>query len=154
MKNKIYSVLLFGMLGLGLNSCITYKDIRATEIKSITPTSLTFSEVKIKIELGIENPNNYSITLKKQNVRAFINGNDVGKIKIEEMIKLPRKSNQIYTLTLVPEAAKVISALPSIMIAGSAEAALKGSIRVKAGWLPKTIPIDLKKKISLDDFQF
>lgn len=154
MAKNLYTALISFLFLIGLNSCITYKDIRATEIKSITPTSLTFSEVKIKIELGIENPNSYNIALKKQNVRAYINGNDVGEIRIEEMLKLPRKSNQIYTLTLVPDAAKVVSALPSIMIAGSAEAALKGSIRVKAGWLPKTIAIDLKKKISLDDFQF
>lgn len=135
-------------------SCITYKPIRATEVKSIKALSLTFAEVKIRVELGIENPNNYAITLKKQEMRAFINGNDIGEIFIEEKIKLPRKSSQIYSLTLVPNASKIVSALPSVMMMGSAEAALKGNIKVKAGWLGKKIKVDLKKKITLDDLQF
>lgn len=137
------------------NACMTYKDIRATEIKSIKPISLTFTEVKIRVELGIENPNNYAITLKKQDVRAFINGNDVGEVRIEEELRLPRKSNQVYMLTLVPNAQKVVAALPSVMMKGSAEAALKGNIKVKAGWwITKRIEVDLKKKISMDDLQF
>jgi LEA14-like dessication related protein len=151
---KINLFLSVALVLLCCNACMTYKDIRATDIKSIKPLSVTFTSVKIQIELGIENPNNYAISLKKQNVRAYINGNDVGEIRIEEQLRLPKKSNQIYTLTLVPDAAKVVSALPSIMIMGNVEAQLKGSIKIKAGYLPKTIAVDLKKKVSLDDFQF
>ncbi len=150
MKNVLYLLILF----CSCTSCISYKPIRATEVKSIKALSLTFAEVKIRVELGIENPNNYAITLKQQNMRAYINGNDVGEIFIEERIKLPRKSNQIYSLTLVPNASKIVSALPSVMMIGSAEAALKGNLKIKAGWLSKKIDVDLKKKVTLDDLQF
>ncbi|TAH24317.1 MAG: hypothetical protein EAZ07_09855 [Cytophagales bacterium] len=136
-----------------ITSCISYKEVRVNELKSIKPLSLTFTNVQILVELEIENPNGYNIVLKSQDIQTMINGKDIGLIQIKEPIKLPRKSVAIYQYTLIPDAQKIVGVMPSVFMKGTAEISMIGNIKVKAGVIPKKINIDWKKKIAMSDFQ-
>jgi LEA14-like dessication related protein len=133
-------------------SCYTYKDLKITKFNEVKPIELSASKIRIQLNLEIENPNNYSIAIKEQEVNAFINQHDVGKVYIEETIKLPSHSKQNYVFTLVPDASKIMPILPSLFFSKSIQGALKGNVKIKAGLINKKIDIDLTHQFNPQDF--
>ena len=138
---------------LSINGCISYKAVQIKEIKSVQPLNNNLSSGKMVVNLRVANPNNYSIKVKKYNLHAFVNNTDLGEIKVDEKIVLPKNSEQDYKLTFATDMNKIIGLIPSLFLQGGGEAALKGSVRIKALFLSKKFSVDLKKKVRASDFK-
>ena len=149
-KAKIIALLIFISI---FQSCISYKEVKIEEIKSVRMKDDNFSSGKIVAILRINNPNNYAIKIKEYNLNASIDEMDMGKILVDEKIIIPSKSNDDYTLTFAPDVAKLLGILPGLLIKGSAEAGIKGNVKVKALIFSKRFNVDLKKKVSTSDFR-
>jgi LEA14-like dessication related protein len=150
--HSLYVISFFVMITT-LNSCITYKPVYIKEIKSVKAKNNDISTGKIVVNLSVSNPNNYAIKFKKYNIHAFVNNTDLGEVRIEDKIVLSKESEKDYTIVVTPDVAKILGVLPSLYLKGNGEASLKGSVKVKALFLSKTFPVDLKKKISASDLR-
>lgn len=155
MQNKtfipIYYIILF--FGFTLKSCVTYKPVQVKEIRSMEPVGNDISSGKLIVNLRVVNPNNYRIKVKKYDLNAFVNNNNLGQIETGKKIVLKRNSDKEYRLTFTPDMNKIINMLPSLVLKGSGVVALKGNVKVKSLFLSRTFPVDLKKKISARDFR-
>lgn len=156
MHKKIFAPfcwLSFFILFVSLNGCITYKPIQIKEIRSVEPVNNDFSSGKFILSLRVANPNNYPIKIKKYNLHAFLNNNDLGQVEVGEKIVLRKNSDEDYSLTFSPDVQKIMDVLPTLIFKGSGDVALKGSVKVKALFLSKSFDVDLKKRISAKDFR-
>ena len=135
------------------SSCISYQDVELKEIKSFGFQNNDISSGKIEVLLRVINPNNYNIKIKNYDLHAFVNNEDMGKIDVDENLVLLKKSDQDYKLTLKPNLGKILAILPSLYIAGSADAAIRGNVTAKASIISKTFDVNLQKKLSVSDFQ-
>jgi LEA14-like dessication related protein len=147
----IHSILILSFSPL--TSCITYKPVLIKEIKSVKAYNNDISSGKITVNLSVSNPNNYAIKFKKYDLHAFLNNTDLGEVRIDEKLVLPKRSEKDYTITFAPDVSKIIGVLPSLYLKGSTEASLKGSVRVKALFLSKKFTVDLKKRVSSSDLR-
>lgn len=141
------------LLVWAMPGCISYKEVKLTQIRSVQLANNDLSSGKIVVVVSIQNPNNYAIKIKKYDLHAYANESDLGKVDVEEDIVIPKNSEQDHTITFKPDMAKILSILPSLYFAGSAEAAIRGTVKVKAMMLSKKFKVDLKKKISAADLQ-
>ena len=151
-KNQLYFLVIL-FIALSINGCISYKAVQIKEIKSVQPFNNNLTSGKMVVNLRVENPNNYAIKVKKYNLHAFVNNTDLGEVKVDEKIVLPRKSDKDYSLTFATDMNKILGILPSLLLQGGGEAALKGSVRVKAFIVSKKFSVDLKKKVRASDFR-
>jgi LEA14-like dessication related protein len=141
------------LLACFFSSCVTYQEVKLKEIKSIAFQNDDITSGKIVVTVSVVNPNNYDIQVKEYDLNAFVNNNDMGKLVVEENIMFPKNSDQEYTFTVKPDLSKVLSLLPSLYLTGSADAAIRGKVKVKALFISKFFDVNLQKKISANDFQ-
>lgn len=153
MGKHFFKFILFLLLPFLLNSCISYEEVKLKEIKSVSLQNNDITSGKIVLVVNVVNPNNYDIHVKDYDLNAFVNNNDMGKVLVEETIVLPKNSDKDYTLTVKPDLSKVLGVLPSLYLAGSADAAIRGKVKVKAMMVSKTFDVNLQKKISTSDFR-
>ncbi len=133
-------------------SCISYKPVTIDEIKSIGFKDNNMTSGKVQAVLKVNNPNNYSIKVKKYDLTAYINEQNMGKVLVDENIVIPKKTNQDYTLTFSPDLSKILGIIPVFLSKGSADAAIKGKVKVKALIFSKSFDVNLQKKVNASDF--
>ena len=56
--------------------------------------------ITVRIDLKVNNPNNYNIKIKKSSLDVFVNGAEVGKTKMKNNIVLKKNHQDVYPLYL------------------------------------------------------
>jgi len=153
MNTSFKRILFFIFFFTAFTSCISYKQVQLKEIKSVALLNNDIASGKIIAVVTIVNPNNYSIRIKKYDLNAYVNNNDMGKVEVEENIEIPGNSEQDYSLTFKPDISKIMGLLPSLFLTGVADASIKGTVRVNAFFISKDFNVDLNKRVSAQDFQ-
>ncbi len=67
--------------------------------EGIEVEELSMKAVKLKIMVPIENPNNFSFTLKGVNLDLIVNDKNVGKVQKMDKLRIPANSKQTYPVT-------------------------------------------------------
>lgn len=108
----------------------------------------------VEVKLRVSNPNTYKIKVKDYDLEGFVNGNSMGKVKVEgDKLVFPKKSEQDYVINLKPDVSKIISELPGLMLTKSAMIDIKGNVKVKALIFSRSFPINLQRKVTANDFE-
>lgn len=88
MKKPLVYILFFTLL---FSSCSSLEDIEINEVKGYKINSLKDNVLRAEITLEVENPTLYPITIKDLDLRAQINGRYIGKVILDESIKVKAK---------------------------------------------------------------
>ncbi|HKK67500.1 MAG TPA: LEA type 2 family protein [Bacteroidales bacterium] len=99
MQNHKISRFLILLLCLSLAAC----KIQAPVIGNPTDyqvETLNLQEIKLKIWLPIENPNNIKFNVNDVDLDIFVNGLKLGKVTSMEKVHIPKKSSGTYAIKL------------------------------------------------------
>ena len=147
---KIGLITLFSIFFL--TSCFDYEDVEFKGVQNFGLENRSEGNITVRIDLKVNNPNNYNIKIKRSSLDIFVNGARVGKTKMKNNIVLKKNHQDVYPLYLtLSEKELKGSALSSIgsFLKGSMKLRLKGDIKTKVYGVGKKFPIDIEEPINL-----
>ena len=146
---RIIGVLLITVL---LSSCDTYKSVQIGDIVDVSFKGMVDNKISLELQVPISNPNGYKIKIKSMDLDASINGDYLGKIKNSEEIIIPKKSDQVHTLSvdvIMKNPLAGMAIFYRLRKASRFDMEIKGTIKVKALLKGKTIEVSEKQSISI-----
>ena len=135
-----------------LTSCFDYEDVEFKGVQNIGLEDRSGGNITVRIDMKVNNPNNYNIKIKKSSLDVFVNGSKIGKTKIKNNIVLKKNHQEVYPLFLtLSEKELKGSALSSIgsLLRGSMKVRIKGNIKAKVYGFGKKFPIDVEQPVNL-----
>jgi len=137
---------LLAFVAFSFSGCLTYKQVQLKEFKDFEIKSLTTDGVDMVISAQIENPNSYKISVTDYDLEIFLNETSLGKPNVKEKLVLPKKSNQVHSLTVTADLSAIVSqgfgAMLQLMAASEVQFKIKGSIKAKAMGVKKSFEVD------------
>ncbi len=149
MKPRI-DLRLFLLLPL-FTSCLGYKDVVLQEVKNIEVRSMDAKGISIRIDALIENPNGYRIKAMDPDVDLFLNGNLIGKGRLDSTLVLEKKSTRTYSIPLHAElnSGSLLTMFLTGAFSDGPELKATGTVVGKAGLLRKRFPFELTEQLDL-----
>ncbi|MDG2343896.1 MAG: LEA type 2 family protein [Flavobacteriales bacterium] len=147
------SVFLF-VLTICLSSCISYKPV---EFKGLN--NVAFSEDKscspMCVSVSVYNPNKFKISIKKANILAFVNSNELGDISVREKSVLPalETSELRFAInTTKSNLAKSLFKSLDVLLGKKMHLKLDGKLKVKAFGIGVKIPVEESYELDYKSF--
>ena len=137
------------------SSCLTYEEVDIKEIDDIKVENLLTSskQTKLILKIKIHNPNTYTIKIKDADLNLFIGKKDLGKLKLQDVVVLKKKTEKVQTITLLPSSKSIFrDALKGATVAlftGKIRVRVKGRIKGKALGIGKWFDVDHSEQIDL-----
>ncbi len=135
-----------------LTSCFDYEDVEFKGVQNVGLEGREGGKVTLRIDMKVNNPNNYNIKIKKSSLDIFVNGSYVGKTKMKNNITLKKNQQNVYPLYLtLSEKELKSSALSSFgsLLRGSMKVRIQGNIKAKVYGIGKKFPIDVEQPVNL-----
>lgn len=144
------SLLLFTMSG-----CFDYEDVEFKGVENITVVERTEDEIKLKVDVKVDNPNKFNIKVKSSTLDIYINDKYVGKTDLVEKIVVKKKAEEVYGVVLKASARDLLkAAIGSLggLLKGDVKVRLTGDVKGSVYGMVKKVPVDFEEKINLKDF--
>lgn len=133
------------------SSCLTFQEVEIIEVVDLNLRELSLQGMVVDIELRVKNPNNYKISVVKDDLYISLNNKDMGKAKIAGDLVFQKHSNDVHKITAKLNSRQLLSAMPLLLSAALGKAIkleVKGSITAKAKLFRKKINVQFTEKIS------
>jgi LEA14-like dessication related protein len=137
-------------------SCFDYEDLEFKKMESFEILEREDSHLKIQLMMRINNPNTYSITLKKSDFDIYLNDKYVGKSTTSQKVKIHKKKEGVYPVVLSIKGKEVLKTAMSNMgslISGNIKLGAKGSITARVYGISKTVPIEFNETFNFRDMK-
>ena len=135
-----------------LTSCFDYEDVEFKGVQNVALEGRSEGNITLRIDMKVNNPNNYNLKIKKSSLDIFVNGVKIGKTKMKNNIVLKKNQQDEYPLYLtLSEKELKGSALSTIgsFLKGSMKVRIKGDIKAKVYGVGKKFPIDIEEPVNL-----
>ncbi len=153
--SKMIKSILYCFLFVSLLSSCNVQDVELVNVNSYNIARSSDDKIKLILNIRIDNPNNFSINVKKTDLNLYINGSDAGKIVLEDKIILLKKTETDYDFGLMADQNQVSKAIVQagigIALTGKVTINVKGWIKGKVFGIGKKIDIDEKQSLSIKD---
>lgn len=152
-KLNIFAILL---VMFTLSSCTLYEDVEMLGVQSYDMSAPKDGLVKASIVFKINNPNFYSIKIKKSDFEVFLDDDLLGNAEMANDLVIKKKTESDYTLELLLKQQDIkdnaMSMIRKAFLKKTIIFRVKGKAKCKVwGILGKKIDIDERKEISLMD---
>ncbi|GAB4144746.1 MAG: hypothetical protein Fur0041_19560 [Bacteroidia bacterium] len=120
--------------------------VKQVKFNSINPMT---GDVVMDLGLILNNPNSFAVTIYKMDMDVKVAGVPLGKIEVNDKIRIKRKREDLYNVKLNAKLINLITGLPKLLEAISKKAAnveVNGSVKVGALGMRHEFPIELKQK--------
>lgn len=134
-----------------LTSCFDYEDVEFKGVQNVGIEGRSEGNITLRIDMKVNNPNNYNIKIKKSALDVYVNGSKVGRTKMKNNIVLKKNYQEVYPLYLsLSEKELKSSALSTIgsFLKGSMKVRIKGDIKAKVYGVGKKFPIDIEEPVN------
>lgn len=155
MRNTLFYISLF-IFTASLQSCFSYQEIEFSEVRnySFDPSS---EQAVLKLEMQVNNPNSFGFKVKKGDLDVLLNNKKSGNLKLDQKIKVKKKSNDTHEVVLVGDRDKLINAVVNNvglgLLSNSMELGLKGKLKVSAFFFFwKKFKLDWSQRVSPSEF--
>lgn len=138
---------------LFLSACLSVKPVSVQNVEGLNINSPDMNEIEVALTLKIDNPNNYAITVKKIDLNVNAGGIDLGKVLVEQKVKIPAKSVTSQTfnfnVSLSQLGAAAIPAGFALLSKGDLKIKAEGKIKAKAFLISKNFPVNFSDEVNL-----
>ncbi len=107
--------------------------VKAPEVKSIQLKSFSVQDKIVVFDVGLFNPNAFSLSIDSFDGGIKLNGFDVGKFAVKTDTSLPAKEVQTITLPMTLDAEMLGRATRSVLADGQALYHFKGGVDTSVG---------------------
>lgn len=152
MSKVIKQILIYSSILLLLNSCFEYEDVDFKGIQDFKLENTTSEQILIRLDLKVDNPNTYNITIKPATLDIFVNGKLAGKTKMKEKIVLKKKMTGVYPLYLQAKTKDIMGALTGSigsLLSGKVKIGIKGNVKAKVYGIGKKFYLNEEETVSI-----
>ncbi len=145
--------LLVGMM-ISLQGCFDYEEILFKGVQNVSVIERNDKEVKIQIDVKVDNPNKFNVKVKKSIMSIYVNEKFVGKTELDEKIVLKKRTEDVYAVVLKADPKELVkAAIGSLggLLKGNVTVRLKGDVKGSAYGVAKKVPVDIEQVIDLKD---
>lgn len=137
------------LLLLSISACSLYEEPSMVAFSGIERDKIEDKKIDFKVKCVINNPNFYALKIKPSIVDVLIDGTPMGKIYLNEKVKLRRKTEQAYAIPLSFKLEKgTFMSLMTLGLRDQIEIQVKGPVKGGVLFLYKELPFDYKKSIA------
>ncbi|MDD3685388.1 MAG: LEA type 2 family protein [Bacteroidales bacterium] len=132
------------LVSLSFFSCSVQEPIIGNP-EGLEVEELSMKSVKLKVMIPIENPNNFSFTIRNLNLDLIVSDRNVGKVKKLDKVKIPANSKDSYAVSfeLTPkDALNNILFLVGELQKRKPKLEIKGTVTVSKFGIPKRIKVE------------
>lgn len=133
-----------------------FKDITLERVDSFKINKMNKDGMEGTISLVITNPNNYPIKVKKANFDLFSGTVKVGDAQLNKSFKIKSNTTETYAIELTGNMPNLIAGgltgLIGALRGQNPQVNIKGELKAGTFLVSKTIPVDVKTEIPLDNF--
>lgn len=143
------------LIALLFQSCFEYEDVDFKGMESYNVEEQNNDNILVRLDLRVNNPNKYNITIKKTKLDVSINGKKIGQTEMKNDIKLKKKTEAVYPVRLKMNRGDIMKgAMSSLggLFGGSVKVGVKGNVKAKAYGIGKKFPLEFEQPVNLGDF--
>jgi len=155
MKNIILKASLFISVAILFSGCLEYEDVDFKGIQNFKLEEKTSENLVMRLDLKVDNPNKYNITIAPSDLDIYVNGKLAGKTKMREKVVLKKETTGVYPLYMKAKTKDIMSALPmslGSLLSGKIKLGIKGKVKAKAYGVGKKFAIDEEETVYLKNF--
>jgi LEA14-like dessication related protein len=154
---RLFFLLTVGSLFL-FASC-SYEDVEVTNFSNYSIKKANSEGFDLHLDLTINNPNRYKMTMKWAKMDVYLNNKYIGKTAIEEPLTLAKKSENQYPVVLhttYDEAFKgnVLNLIASAIFGSGIKLKVEGEMKGSVFLFSKKYPIEHTEKLNLSDLSY
>ncbi len=154
LKYRIWLVLLTLPLLL-MQGCFDYEDVKFNGVKDVSVVDRNDDNLKLQVDVLVDNPNTYNIKVKKSTLDIYLNGKYVGKTTLDDKIVLKKKTAGVYGVVLKADTRSIMkAAMGSLggLLKGEVTIGLKGKVKGSVYGISKSVDVDMEENINLKNF--
>lgn len=142
-------ILIFIFSAVLLGACSVFETPELVSFDGYKLNEMNANNIKVNLDVVIDNPNWYAIKVKNAAVDLFVEDNKLGEIKINEKIKMKRKKESKIAVPLTLELAQgAMIKMVGWAVRDSINLQFRGYVKAGTFFFYKKFPVDLKKNIS------
>lgn len=143
------------ILMLTVSSCSLYEEVEMLGVENYS-FEKSDSSILANIEFKINNPNFYSIKLKKSDFKVFLGEDELGLATMVDDLKIDKKTEKVYTLGLLLEENalkdKLVPLMKRALFKKTITFRIKGQAQAKVwGVLGKKFDINESKEVNISE---
>ena len=147
MKAKVYFLSTLVLVGMMASSC-EFDEPDFTDFSNFKMQELNGRSLDFSFDITVENPNALGFKIKSGKLNLTGNGKDVGVIRLNEKLKIKRKSENKYTVPLTLDLSTGgLFNIIQLAMSKEVEVKLDGTVRGKVLGIGKNVPIHETRKI-------
>ncbi|MCC6252082.1 MAG: LEA type 2 family protein [Bacteroidia bacterium] len=154
-KKWLPKILALLVILINLSSC-TFKDIEFKKIESFKLLKTEKNSATAELYILLRNPNKTSITVTGLDMNVTINQTNIGKVKLQEKVKLKGNSEEAHRFVIKANYGDLaVGGFSSILsMVFSKKINIKGSGQVKARVMgvSKTLPVEINNDVPISYF--
>jgi LEA14-like dessication related protein len=131
-------------------SCGNFENIEIGEPKEFSVKGFEENFLVVDVVLPVNNPTIHTIVIKNIDVRVFLKNKYIGKLVVEDNIRIKPKSNTSYELPVKVRLANLLGAafiMMNLKKGSESEVRLEGEIQARSLFIKKTIQINENRKM-------
>jgi LEA14-like dessication related protein len=148
-KSLIYASCFLVLLPLVI-SCGSFDDIVIGEPNEVKVRGFEENFLVVDVALPVSNPTLYPITLKDIDMRVYLNDKYIGKLMLDDKVKIKPKSSEVYHLPVKVRMANVLGTafiMMTLKKGSSPSFRFEGEVDARGMLIKKTIHVDETKNI-------
>jgi len=136
-----------------LSSCWSYEEVELKSVDDARLMGLSPTTLSLEISATIDNPNDYNIKIKDPDIDIYIDGNKVGKLKMDEALVLKKGTSDQYTIPIHTKLdgslGSLFPILLKLMASDKVRFGAKGSFKGSAKMFSQRIDVDIDQDVDL-----
>lgn len=152
---RIKGIILIVITIISLSGCFEYEDVDFKGVQNFSLEERTKENVLIRLDLKVNNPNTYNITIKPTVLDVFVNGKSAGKTKMKDKIVLKKNTTGVYPLYLQAKTKDIMGAMTGSfgsLLSGKVKVGVKGNVKAKVYGVGKKFYLNEEETVSLKGF--
>ncbi len=134
-----------------LAACSSYEDVELREIRNVELLQMDSRRIAVRVDVQVNNPNDYRIHVEDPDVDLYLNDTPVGKGWLDSVVVLEGRAERVYPVYLHAdlEGGPLLMVLLGGALTGQMKLGMKGTVLGRSGILRKRFPFQVEETIDM-----
>lgn len=149
---KLNRLLLLFLFALVFSSCGELENIEFGNPEQVKVQGFEDNNLNVSLKIPVNNPSIYPIKITDIDLRVYLDGKYIGKLIVDENIKINSKSSKLYDLPVKVRLSNILGAaflMMNLKQGQKVEVKFTGTVTGKSLLIKKTIDVDETTQIVL-----
>lgn len=150
MKNIFFAFSLFFVL----TSCATFQEPEFRKLDDMHLGKIDGKAINFTVDATVFNPNWYALKVKKSNVDVFLEGQLIGKLYLDDKVKMKGKGESNLSVPMRMELVEgAMITLMRYALKSNVQLRLTGKVKGGVFFISKKFPVDEQRTVSGKDLR-